>query len=334
MWQEKQPRRAARPDFPLGVALGTGAPRAGGGSVQSTSVTNDAPPLNEPIIDPAGRIAGDLPCVVCGYNLHTLAEASRCPECGAPVERSTAYHLRPSPEWLKRLEEGVNLLTTGIPVMGIGAGLLGLGGFLLGKFSGVAAAVPLLVLAVLLVCAIGVIKMTLADPIQLVDWREGLSWRWVTRVCLLLTPVGLITTLVLALSWYARLALVVAGLPALLLAPAFFFHMAALMTRVLRPDLARTARRLALALALAEVAVIVVYRIAWYVPGGVLRPGPIVLAVWGTVLGVILVLGYIFLIRAGRALTAAQHRAEHWLSGASRGAAEDAPGPQIGQRVD
>jgi hypothetical protein len=283
-------------------------------------VTNKAPLPTEPIVAPTGRIAGDLPCIACGYNLRALAEAGRCPECGEPVKRSTTYHLRPSPAWLKRLEEGVNLLTTGIPVIGIGAGLLGLGGFLLGSFSGVSAAAPLLVFAVLLVSAISVVKITIADPTPLVRRREGLSWRRVTRLCLLLSPVILAPPIIQTTSWTA---LVLACLPAAILPPAFFCHMAALMARVLRPDLARTARRLALALALTELAFVVWYGSMHFVPRGFALPGLIPLSVWGAGVGVILVLGFIFMIRASRALSVAQHRAEHWLSGAGQASTTD-----------
>ncbi len=41
--------------------------------------------------DPAGnddRVASDLECVSCGYNLRTLSTRGRCPECGAWVSRS------------------------------------------------------------------------------------------------------------------------------------------------------------------------------------------------------------------------------------------------------
>jgi len=38
-----------------------------------------------PAIPPAPPVEPDLLCHNCGYNLHTLAESARCPECGMPV---------------------------------------------------------------------------------------------------------------------------------------------------------------------------------------------------------------------------------------------------------
>lgn len=49
------------------------------------------PQRNTPVtdsIEPAqsrGRIARDMPCLTCGYNLRTLAVDARCPECGGTV---------------------------------------------------------------------------------------------------------------------------------------------------------------------------------------------------------------------------------------------------------
>lgn len=299
-----------------------------GDRVQFTFVTSDAPPPTEPIVDPAGRIAGHLPCIACGYNLHTLAEAGRCPECGEPVKCSTVYYLGPQPAWLKRLAEGVNLLTTGVPVLGVGAALLGLGSLLGGEFSPVLAAVPVLLLGVVLIGAIALLEITIADPIASVRRRKWLTWRRVTSLCVLLIPVGLALAAFLLMSGLrfagrVGIALALAGLPLALLPPAFFCHMAVLMTRVLRPDLARTGRRLAGALALAELALVLWYGSTQFVPPRFSWPGVIPLSLWGAGFGVILVLGFIFMIRAGRALTAAQRRAEHWLSGAAEASTTD-----------
>ncbi len=42
----------------------------------------------ESLIDPAGRVAGDVRCLRCGYNLRTLPASGACPECGAAVTSS------------------------------------------------------------------------------------------------------------------------------------------------------------------------------------------------------------------------------------------------------
>lgn len=45
----------------------------------------------EPVaIDDEGRIADDLECRGCGYNLRTLGETARCPECNKPIRESLA----------------------------------------------------------------------------------------------------------------------------------------------------------------------------------------------------------------------------------------------------
>ena len=37
-----------------------------------------------------GRVTTSLPCLRCGYDLRTLCEQARCPECGAPVSQTLA----------------------------------------------------------------------------------------------------------------------------------------------------------------------------------------------------------------------------------------------------
>ena len=45
------------------------------------------------ILDATGRVAGDLKCVQCAYNLRTLAADGTCPECGQPVALTLAGYL-------------------------------------------------------------------------------------------------------------------------------------------------------------------------------------------------------------------------------------------------
>ncbi len=79
------------------------------------------PPENEttlpPYVDPAlldaeQRVAADVPCESCGYNLRTLPALGHCPECNAPAARAlTPPQLRFAPAgYLRSLADGVSIL--------------------------------------------------------------------------------------------------------------------------------------------------------------------------------------------------------------------------------
>ena len=69
-------------------------------------------------IDESGRIAADLPCSRCTYNLRTLAMDGRCPECDLPVKRSVRGNLLRScdPVWLDKMNRGASWLAAGIGI--------------------------------------------------------------------------------------------------------------------------------------------------------------------------------------------------------------------------
>jgi hypothetical protein len=48
------------------------------------------PPI---VLDGSGRIAADLACINCAYNLRTLPVGGNCPECGHPVAETAAGYL-------------------------------------------------------------------------------------------------------------------------------------------------------------------------------------------------------------------------------------------------
>lgn len=75
----------------------------------------------EAMIDDQGRVAEDLRCLKCDYNLRMTAAEGRCPECGLAVMRSAVGHwLRYcEPGWLKQIWEGLNGLA--VLIVGLGA---------------------------------------------------------------------------------------------------------------------------------------------------------------------------------------------------------------------
>ena len=66
--------------------------------------------------DAEGRLAEDLPCRGCGYNLRGLDESGLCPECSAPVGRSVTGDLLrfADPQWVERLVTGLGWAIVGI----------------------------------------------------------------------------------------------------------------------------------------------------------------------------------------------------------------------------
>ena len=63
-------------------------------------------------VDATGRLAEDLPCQECGYNLRGHGEYDRCSECGTPVSLSVRRDLlkHADPAWLDRLGLGCRIM--------------------------------------------------------------------------------------------------------------------------------------------------------------------------------------------------------------------------------
>ncbi len=207
-----------------------------------------AQPAADSLLDADGRVAIDLPCLRCGYNLRTLAKAAVCPECAYPVGNTTRsrYLWRSPPRWLERVAGGADMLSfSAIAGVVCAAGYAAVAmiapdfGEALGPFAaGAGLILPLLVI-------FGLAGLTQRDP-NLQDQPEGLSARRVIRWSLCLAPaIVLLAPLVIRPGGFVVLALLPAviflwlliGIPIVVCR-----HLADLMRRASRPDLYRFAR--------------------------------------------------------------------------------------------
>jgi hypothetical protein len=68
-----------------------------------------------PALDADGRVAKDLACIQCGYNLRTLHREARCPECGLAVRRSLRgdWLKHSDPAWLAKIAGGLGWMLRG-----------------------------------------------------------------------------------------------------------------------------------------------------------------------------------------------------------------------------
>jgi len=67
--------------------------------------------------DADDRLAADIPCVSCGYNLRGLKRSGVCGECGEPIRYSLAGSdlACGAPEWVARLRSGTATLALTLP---------------------------------------------------------------------------------------------------------------------------------------------------------------------------------------------------------------------------
>lgn len=156
-------------------------------------------PNSTSILDASGRLAGDLTCANCRYNLRTQPVDGKCPECAFPVARSAhGYYLQNAPpRWVKKLADGAMRLIIGA-MCSLGLAGLDYNGFFIYGFTGVGgipgggAALLILILAASAVCLWllvgGLWRLTASDPLKKYR-KEGLSARRVTRFCAVLLPV-------------------------------------------------------------------------------------------------------------------------------------------------
>lgn len=186
-------------------------------------------------VNAEARIAIDLPCLKCGYDLRTLELTGLCPECGKPVAESTTVYLSRPCEWLNSVGDAADLLgavwftLSGVlSLIGIAAGLSGTPAMFVGAL--------LLAMLFVVLCGILLIALTRPEPGCARPW---FSARRLIRCCLVTIPACLMAMLAtLAPFRPVAAADVVLGClflaPVALLPPALLRHLSNLLSRA--PD--------------------------------------------------------------------------------------------------
>jgi len=156
------------------------------------------------MLDAEGRVAGDLACRQCGYNLRTLHKGAKCPECGMPVEQSWRgdWLVYSDPAWLAKLAQGLELVfwAMAVPFILLILGMIGaiLSGI---RVPGPGADVVVLLVVVAFLATAGVLlligfwRLTTPEPDR-TEHAAQRNVRVLIRVCacvfLLTIPAGLI----------------------------------------------------------------------------------------------------------------------------------------------
>jgi hypothetical protein len=162
--------------------------------------TTDATATQVPL-DPAGRIARDIPCIHCGYNLRSLLPDQTCPECGAAVEPSLRGDAlrHANPRWLRRLTVGMTCIVIGqIAFVALLTGGLRWLDFWLSSILEIPRPGPRVIVYLLVsgLPVFGVWLVTSAEPARLGSSREP----WTRLGARLLALAGLLLMLAVAVS--------------------------------------------------------------------------------------------------------------------------------------
>src|SRR5688572_24517360 len=85
------------------------------GAPEPPPMQSTVPRRGEVALDESGRLAEDIGCRGCGYNLRGLNLGAACPECSTPVGDSIAGDLLSfaNPEWIQGLASGARLVAFG-----------------------------------------------------------------------------------------------------------------------------------------------------------------------------------------------------------------------------
>ncbi len=154
-------------------------------------------PVEDHVGEADARVADDLECMQCGYNLRTLPVDGLCPECAAPVRFSReGYYLRNAPvEWLRKLKGGLSLIIVSILVGTlVGIGFVAYYAVQAIQAGPTVAAVPparetalvaLFFVPIGIMLMIGVAKLTAAQPMgdEIAPRRDG-TRVWARRALL------------------------------------------------------------------------------------------------------------------------------------------------------
>jgi len=164
-------------------------------------MSGPAPHIAEPVdlervnvpLDDQGRIADELPCLGCAYDLRMRPLESRCPECGMAVGRSAVGNLLryAEPRWVRQMWEGLNCLSVLIASVIVLVGAWWLGYFEFGLMpvpEWTADVLPVTAMTVGPVLGlVGLWKLTRPEPqVARPPWYWSL--RWWTRYSFIWLP--------------------------------------------------------------------------------------------------------------------------------------------------
>lgn len=145
-------------------------------------------------------LAGDRPCVYCGYNLRGLAPNMQCPECGQSIGDSRygdrlAYA---DPAWLRQLRSGLLWMTLAAGGY-IPANILGV--FALSEMRGQLPGYIFLAIQIVfsVMLCFGAFRLTTPEP-RRVDIEDPVTLRRATRVSSIVAALSVSTFLMLVVA--------------------------------------------------------------------------------------------------------------------------------------
>jgi hypothetical protein len=142
---------------------------------QGTSMPDKGSMPTRVPLDAEGRVAEDLACIQCGYNLRTLQREAKCPECGSEVARSIRgdWLQYSDPEWLSKIIRGLSVmlamvalgmcLTFVVPAgMALGEAVGGEAGSLISALAPIAGGVAFVAVGIGMIVGLGL--FTASEP--------------------------------------------------------------------------------------------------------------------------------------------------------------------------